>query len=74
MHTLIVGLWRNLAQTLPELDAKLADEERDLLARLAQNREARRLIAAVTGAAGLAESDESREMVRLREMSVPEML
>lgn len=53
MHSLIIGLWRNLGQTLPEVDAKLTEREDSLLAELAQVREARRLIAATMDAAGI---------------------
>jgi len=51
MHTLIIGLWRNLGQTLPEVDDKLAERETALAAELNQVREARQLIAATMSAA-----------------------
>ena len=53
MHTLIVGLMRNLAQTLPEVDGQLAARERALLTELAQVREARRLVGAMMTAADI---------------------
>jgi len=51
MHALIIGLWRNLGATLPEVDEKLAEREQTILAELAQVRDARQLIGATMAAA-----------------------
>lgn len=63
MHALIIGLWRNLGATLPEVDTKLTEREDALLAELAQVREARRLIAGVMDAAGIPRAVEQSDTV-----------